>query len=105
MTNSVYPDVALFIGNRRILANERDTIASINPATGEELGKIPRATLKDIDDAFRAANEAFAVWSELSGVQRSNFMMRVAENLKARAEEIAHMITLDLGKPLNRIPY
>ncbi|MEX0280358.1 MAG: aldehyde dehydrogenase family protein, partial [Arenibacterium sp.] len=100
MPEPAYPDLHLFIGGRRIGASERDSLASTNPATGQVLGHIPRATEEDIDAALKAATEAFALWSEMPAVQRSKLLVKVAEGLRARKEELAQTITLDLGKPI-----
>ena len=86
MTDTAYPDLHLFIGDRRIGALERDTIATTNPATGQVLGQIPRATEEDIDAALNAATEAFTSWSEMPAVQRSALLMKVADGLRARKE-------------------
>jgi succinate-semialdehyde dehydrogenase/glutarate-semialdehyde dehydrogenase len=95
-----YPDLALVIAGRRVAAEGRETRAVLDPATGAELGRLPMATMGDVDAAVEAAAAAFAGWRDLGGYGRARVLGRVPAILRARVEALARLITLELGKPL-----
>ncbi|MBU7575599.1 MAG: NAD-dependent succinate-semialdehyde dehydrogenase [Hydrogenophaga sp.] len=78
----------------------RDTLPVINPATGAELGRLPMATERDIDDALAAAQAAFPAWSQASAWERDRILQRAAVLIHERRDAIAHSLTLENGKPL-----
>ena len=94
----MYPDPKLFIGGQWRKAV--DNIPVINPATGEEIGRLPCVRESDLDDALEAAEKGFQIWSRTSPRVRSETILRAAALLRERQEEIAHSITLEHGKPL-----
>src|SRR5699024_8899293 len=95
-----YPDLGLLIGGGRVTGGGRAVDEVRNPATGDVLGQLPRATAADIDDALRCADEGFAAWRETAPVRRSEVLRRAAANIREREGEGAELITLELGKPL-----
>jgi acyl-CoA reductase-like NAD-dependent aldehyde dehydrogenase len=72
-----------------------------NPSTGEVVGLAPKATSDQLDQAVDAAQSAFASWSKTSQDERKKLCHAVAQKLADNAEEIARLITLEQGKPLN----
>lgn len=96
----MYPNLSLYIGGRFLAAQGRSTRDVFNPATGEELGKLPCATQEDIDLALQSAQAAFQSWRHVSPVERSDVLRKAAALTRERAPEIALNITLDNGKPL-----
>lgn len=96
----MYPELKLFIaGEWR--TTHRD-MAVINPATEQELGRLPCADIGDLDDALDAAEKGFRIWSATSPRVRCDTILRAAALLRERKEEIAHSITLEHGKPLEQ---
>lgn len=94
----MYPDLKLFIdGKWRDSDTDMDVV---NPATGLSLGRLPCVSTKDLDDALVAAEKGLHIWSRTSARDRSDIILRAARLLRDRQEEIAHSITLELGKPL-----
>ena len=94
----MYPELKLFIaGEWRTTASDMPVV---NPATEQELGRLPRAAKSDLDDALEAAEKGFRIWSRTSPRKRSDVILRAAALMRARQEEIAHSITLEHGKPL-----
>jgi aldehyde dehydrogenase (NAD+) len=77
-----------------------DTISVENPATGEVLGRIPEGTAADVDNAVRAAREAFPAWSATSRAERAEYLRKLHDGLAKRAEEIGETIAKDVGTPL-----
>ncbi len=78
-------------------------IPCINPATEEEIGRIPRASEKDAEAAIQAAQEAFPAWKMLSIDQRGAYLNRLADRIAECAEEIAAIECMDTGHTLKRV--
>ena len=76
------------------------TIDVINPATEEAIGRIPEGTPEDADRAVRAAREAFDSWSARDPEERAAYCAAIGAQLTERADELAHLITSELGMPL-----
>lgn len=100
MATPAYPDLYLWIGGRRVEAGARETDPVIEPATGAELGRLPRATADDVDAALAAAAGAFDGWRWTSAMERSRVLRRTADLLRIDCETIAGLIARELGKPL-----
>lgn len=79
----------------------RDHFEVRNPSTGEVVALAPKATAADLDHAVDAARSAFATWSKLPDAERKKLCHAAAQKLTDNAEEIARLITLEQGKPLN----
>jgi acyl-CoA reductase-like NAD-dependent aldehyde dehydrogenase len=72
-----------------------------NPAdTRQVVGTVPRATLEDTRRAIDSAQEAFSKWSTTSPTFRSRIMLRAADLVRQRKEEITELVTKENGKPL-----
>ncbi len=97
---STYPDLHLFInGEWRKTAHD---LPVLNPATEEEIGRLPHAERRDLDDALEAAAQGFKVWSQVAPVDRANVLYKAASIMRERQEEIATAITAEHGKPLSQ---
>jgi aldehyde dehydrogenase (NAD+) len=82
-------------------ARSGETYEKRNPMRPDEVvGEFPACDERDVDDAVGAAQDAFHAWSRLSAPQRGNLLMKAAEAIDARAEEIAGAMTREMGKPL-----
>ena len=73
----------------------------LNPATGTLAGTAPNASRADLDAAVSAAKAAFGSWSQQSDDQLQAACHAAADHLAAHAEELARLVTLEQGKPLN----
>ena len=72
-----------------------------NPATGDVVGLMPLATVADLDMAVRAATNAFESWKSVPGAERADACRRIAAAIEHNSEELAKLLTLEQGKPLN----
>jgi succinate-semialdehyde dehydrogenase/glutarate-semialdehyde dehydrogenase len=72
----------------------------VNPATGEVLIEVAAADRQMVRKALADAEAAFPAWSELPAKTRGDFLLAIANDLTARGDELARMITLENGKPL-----
>jgi len=96
----MYPDLKLFIdGEWRKTVSD---LPVVNPATEEEIGRLPCAGIKDLDDALDAAENGLRIWSQTAPRDRSDIIMSAAALMRDRQEEIAQAITAEHGKPLGQ---
>lgn len=89
---------SLFYGGKLQNATSGRTFQTINPATASPLADVDIASPSDLEAAIRAAKTAFPVWSKTSPVERSKILLRAANLLRERNDEIAKVETLDTGK-------
>ena len=73
---------------------------SRNPATGDTLAAYPFATPQHVEEALARVSEAFRYWRTVSVEQRAQKLRDLGAALRARAEEMAQIITAEMGKPL-----
>src|SRR3954447_1163003 len=76
---------------------EADTI---NPGTGESLGKVADAGVADVDAAVGAAKAAFKEWRNVLPLERAKMLRRIAEVLRKHAQELAMIDAADCGNPV-----
>ncbi|USX14681.1 aldehyde dehydrogenase family protein [Oxalobacteraceae bacterium OTU3CAMAD1] len=76
------------------------TFGSVNPATGQELGRVPASTPEQVDAAVEAARAAQPAWAALPDGRRRELMMAVADVLRDNADLLADYVTREQGKPL-----
>lgn len=95
-----YPDVKIFINGRWTDAIGGETIAIIDPATEEVIGKVAHARKADLDLAVEAASAGFRIWRDTAAFERSKLMRKAADLLRSRVEAIACMMTREQGKPV-----
>src|SRR3954470_15420441 len=72
----------------------------IDPTTGEVYAQAPMSGLEDVDRAYAAAATAFDVWSEFTPKDRGNALLKIAQAIEDRIEEINAVECKDTGKPL-----
>lgn len=96
---TAYQNPKMLIGGEWISEGGAGTMPVINPATEEVLGHCPKASPDQLDAALAAADDAFAQWSAMPGIERYNILRRGAEILRQRAPEIARVVTAEMGKP------
>jgi acyl-CoA reductase-like NAD-dependent aldehyde dehydrogenase len=90
---------ALFIDGRRI---ETESFQDVNnPSTGEIVGAMPVATAANLDAAVAAASKAFLKWKDCPDSERAEACRVIARTIEANSEELARLLTLEQGKPLN----
>ena len=95
-----YPNLQLLIAGRWVGAEGRKTEPVLNPSTEAVLAELPHATPADIDEALVAAQKGFQVWRRKPAQERAKILKRTADLMRERREYLAHLITLELGKPI-----
>jgi aldehyde dehydrogenase (NAD+) len=78
-------------------------LTQVDPATGRGWGSVPDCSADDVDAAFAAADRAFrsGPWAARTALQRAAVLLRVADELEARADEMAVTNTLENGSPVS----
>jgi acyl-CoA reductase-like NAD-dependent aldehyde dehydrogenase len=71
-----------------------------NPARRTAVASIPRGTKEDVDRAVQAAHNAFPAWSKTPPRQRGRLLLRIAEAMEARIEELARIVAEETGNAL-----
>jgi acyl-CoA reductase-like NAD-dependent aldehyde dehydrogenase len=75
------------------------SIEVIDSTTEEVMGSVPEGTVEDVDRAVAAARAAFPAWSALPVEERTALLTKVAEALGARMDDLADLITHEVGMP------
>ncbi|WP_016996807.1 NAD-dependent succinate-semialdehyde dehydrogenase [Kocuria atrinae] len=73
--------------------------ATVNPATGETVKEFPTATDQEIKDAVKRSGEAYRSWRNTPVSERAQLMHKMAELYRERKEELAKILTDEMGKP------
>ncbi|KJD33524.1 2-hydroxymuconic semialdehyde dehydrogenase [Tamlana nanhaiensis] len=76
-------------------------INNYNPSTGEIYGKIPNSSHKDVEKAFKSAEDAFSNWSQTTLNERSRILLKISELLETNLDRFAEAESRDNGKPIN----
>ena len=106
MSNSVLeaparPQAANYVGGKWTPARSGRTYEKRNPANPSEIvGEFPASSEEDVTAAVEAAADAFPGWSGLPAAGRGAILMRAADAIEARVEEMAVDMTREMGKPL-----
>ncbi|BBT38033.1 Betaine aldehyde dehydrogenase [Pseudomonas putida] len=95
----------LYIDGGYVDASTDATFEAINPATGEVLAHVQRATQADVERAVESAERGQKVWAAMTAMQRSRILRRAVEILRERNDELAMLETLDTGKSYSETRY
>ena len=77
-----------------------ETLDVENPGKRQKIAEIPRGSANDVDRAVQAATQAFPGWSKTPPRDRGRLLLRIADALEARGEELARTIALETGNAL-----
>jgi betaine-aldehyde dehydrogenase len=80
-----------------------ETMAVLNPSTGEELWRAPVSSARDVDRAVHAARRAFEGWSQSTLAERAQALLALAGAIEQNAQEIARLEALNAGKPIGAV--
>jgi betaine-aldehyde dehydrogenase len=88
-----------FVDGEYMSASEGKTTPLINPVTGEQFAEAPLSDQTDIDAACQAARRAFESWRDKTPSERSLALLKIADALESRAEELVTLEVENTGKP------
>ena len=97
MTQRVLRNV---INGESVQAASSEASELVNPTTGEVFALAPASSAADIDQAYRAASEAFAGWRDATPSARQAAMLKIADVLEAHADELNALESENTGKPI-----
>ena len=87
-----------FIDGKADPGRSGKTFESLTPVDNSVIGSVAAGDAADVDAACRAADRAFADWAGLSGKERRNILLKVADGIEARARDIALVESYDSGQ-------
>ena len=88
-----------YIDGQWVTPAGQGSIEVFSPTDGALLATVPQGNESDADKAVMAARRAFDAWSVTPAAERAAYLKKIQEGLKARADEIARTITLEMGMP------
>jgi 1-pyrroline dehydrogenase len=89
-----------FIGGSFVDSASGETLEVINPANDQVIARVPKSGSEDVDRAVEAADAAFPAWGAATPAERSGALLKLADAIEARAEEIGRLESQNAGKPL-----
>jgi len=89
-----------FINGAWVAPSTAETIDVHSSVDGAVMGSVPAGGAKDIDAAVAAARAALDGWSQTPVEKRAEYLQKVSDGLKARAAELAQMISQEVGMPV-----
>src|ERR1043165_2713100 len=81
------------------MSTQTREITSIDPSTGDEIGRVPLVSATEINAAVKRARQAQPAWAKLSFRARAQFILTAREIVLAQVDEIATLIARETGKP------
>lgn len=94
------PTASHFVNGQYLEDTSGDSFDVIYPASGEVIARLHTATPAVIEAALSGAAAAQAAWADTRPVDRARILQRAVALIRDRAEELAHLETLDTGKPI-----
>jgi aminomuconate-semialdehyde/2-hydroxymuconate-6-semialdehyde dehydrogenase len=89
-----------YINGAFVEPNSKNWVDNYNPAKGEVYSKIPDSDQSDLNDAYKAAENAFPAWSKTTKEERSRIMLKIASIIESRIDLLAKAESIDNGKPV-----
>ena len=96
---TTYPQIKMLIGGEWVAQGGDGEMPVVNPATAAVIAPCPKVSKEQLDAALKAAEAAFPAWSSTPGADRHAVLRRAADLVRDRAEAIARVVTLEMGKP------
>jgi betaine-aldehyde dehydrogenase len=90
----------MLIGGKWVGSDSDQRIAIENPAKRTAIAEVPRAGAADVEAAVAAAERAFPSWKNMVPRERGKLLLKIAEAIEARAEELARTIAVETGNAL-----
>jgi aldehyde dehydrogenase (NAD+) len=90
-----------FVGGSWVEPSSGEHFENVNPAdTKDVIGRFPLSTAADVEKAVASAKRGFAIWRDTPAPARGDVLRRVGDLLSSRKDEIADLMTREMGKPL-----
>src|SRR4051812_46544017 len=92
-----------FIDGESVGAASGATTDVINPADGQVMAQAPESSAEDVERAVKAARTAFDGWAGATPGERSLALLRLADAVEARGDELAELEARNAGKPIEAV--
>lgn len=89
-----------YINGKLYQAESKETLEVMNPSNGKMYSSAPSSDHRDVESAVEAARAAFPAWSALSIDARSRYMIKIADRIEEKLDELAIAESIDNGKPV-----
>jgi betaine-aldehyde dehydrogenase len=89
-----------FVGGARVAPRSGEYVELMNPSTGEPFIESPVSGAEDVDVACATALGAFATWRRTTPSERSRALLRIADAIESRADELVAIESENTGKPV-----
>jgi 1-pyrroline dehydrogenase len=89
-----------FIGGDFVDAADGKTAEVVNPANDQVIANVPASSQEDVDRAVDAAETAFQTWKQTTPQDRSLLLLKIADALDAKADELGRLESANAGKPV-----
>ncbi|GAA1397544.1 gamma-aminobutyraldehyde dehydrogenase [Catellatospora coxensis] len=93
--------LANFINGKYVAPVDGGYADLIDPCTGEVLAQTPVSGKQDVEDAMAAAAAAFEAWRDTTPSERQKALLKIADAVEARADELVALESRNTGKPLH----
>jgi acyl-CoA reductase-like NAD-dependent aldehyde dehydrogenase len=87
-----------YVGGQWVPGHGGEWMETLNPATGDVVAQVTVSTPADVAAASAAATRAFPNWRKVPAPKRGEILYRLAEILRERKEELAQLLTQEMGK-------
>jgi acyl-CoA reductase-like NAD-dependent aldehyde dehydrogenase len=99
-SESEITNARMLIGGAWVDAESGETLPVENPANRQVFARIPRGGAADVDRAVKAAQKAFPAWSKVVPRERGRMLLRIADDLEAAVEDMAHTVARETGNAI-----
>ena len=89
--------------NNELVLGDGPSEKIINPFNSEIIIEIPQSSNEQVELAVQSAKSAFSAWSRTTPADRSAMLLKVADMIEQKAEEIARIESLNCGKPYHLV--
>jgi len=98
--SGTYQPKGMLVGGKWVDSAAGTRFAVENPAKRTAIAEVPRAAAADVEAAVAAADKAFPAWKSTVPRERGKLLLKIAEVIQARSEELARTIALETGNAL-----
>ena len=89
-----------FINGKSVDSKSGKTTDLVNPATGQVFATAPNSNAADVDMAMKAAADAFPIWRDSTPSERQRALLKIADALESRSDELVKIESQNTGKPI-----
>jgi lactaldehyde dehydrogenase len=90
----------MLIEDKWVESSDKTTMSIRNPGTGEEIDKVPKATLEDMQRVVAAAQKGKEAMRKLTALQRYQMLIKIADAMDERVGEFGKLLAQENGKPI-----